>query len=475
MRRLLVVFLLLGCVAALCGDGTCESNETCRTCAEDCSCVSCGSMPPSFSLEIGNPETVDKSEEHYNRYETSFYINCTLREKSNLTFNVINPNGWANLDWPHDIRYGGGGSGNTGNLNFIAFTHVEPQEFSVPVMMEMYESFGIRHVNVTVAEIQNLENRTFVPGRSVECDIKLYGPLCDCDFDEECDDGKECTADFCDNCRCVHPKKECGTPCSSGFCENGVCTPLKSRGASCRCEICKEGLFCHNGRCTRIPECGNGLCDLEECENCPQDCEVEDCAGNRECDTQVGEICNNTDDCRCGSGQRCDPDHPSADAKGCFTPFCGDGLCLGKEDCLSCPKDCGCPPGQECVNGVCRGAVECNTDRHCEDEKPCTEDRCVDGRCVREEIVGCPLENECYPIGTRQVVDGQTAYCAYDESWWTTKGEGANCQMDFECKGSDCNFGKCGPVKLFDIIRVLRFLVVEWGIEPERILGGLFS
>ena len=35
-------------------------------------------------------------------------------------------------------------------------------------------------------------------------------------------------------------------------------------------------------------------------------------------------------------------------------PFCGDGIADLGEDCENCPDDVKCPPGEECIAGVCR-------------------------------------------------------------------------------------------------------------------------
>ena len=39
--------------------------------------------------------------------------------------------------------------------------------------------------------------------------------------------------------------------------------------------------------------------------------------------------------------------------------YCGDGLCLGIEDCSSCTGDCGVCPS--CGDGACNGAEDCGT------------------------------------------------------------------------------------------------------------------
>ncbi|MDI1478600.1 hypothetical protein [Polyangium sp. y55x31] len=105
-------------------------------------------------------------------------------------------------------------------------------------------------------------------------------------------------------------------------CQHAVCTvgdPLLDGCNACVAQVCatQEGAGCcenfWGGNCVALADqlcnagcCGNGECNGETCDSCPNDCGA------------------------------------------CF---CGDGICNGGEDCTSCAEDCG--PCAECPHSVC--------------------------------------------------------------------------------------------------------------------------
>ncbi len=53
-------------------------------------------------------------------------------------------------------------------------------------------------------------------------------------------------------------------------------------------------------------DCGNGVCDENECSSCAIDCRISDCIGNGRCDVEIGENClTSPEDCACSSGYEC--------------------------------------------------------------------------------------------------------------------------------------------------------------------------
>ena len=100
---------------------------------------------------------------------------------------------------------------------------------------------------------------------------------------------------------------------------------------------------------------------------------------------------------------------------------CGNGVVDPGEDCSNCPQDVQCPPGTECIDGICQslcgnGVVDpgencsnCPQDVQC---PPGTE--CVDGMCESlcgngvvdpgENCSNCPQDVQC-PPGTK-CIDG---------------------------------------------------------------------
>ena len=63
-----------------------------------------------------------------------------------------------------------------------------------------------------------------------------------------------------------------------------------------------------------------------------------------------------TTDCSpaCRTGEKC--------VGGKCVTQCGDGLCAGDENCISCPADCGCSAGLVCLGNTCAKPVQCGGD-----------------------------------------------------------------------------------------------------------------
>jgi len=134
---------------------------------------------------------------------------------------------------------------------------------------------------------------------------------------EECEDGLTCEGG---NCTKI---VGCGNgQCDAGECEKCTkdCLPTDCAGDSIcsakmkeNCESTPDDCKCPLGTCdleSLLADefgcvsswCGDGVCDTEtrECALCADDCTAEDCAGNGQCDTLVGETCENApDDCSC--------------------------------------------------------------------------------------------------------------------------------------------------------------------------------
>ena len=145
--------------------------------------------------------------------------------------------------------------------------------------------------------------------------------------------------------------------------------------------------------CCVDPECGDGEClvagEINECNSCPEDCSLDNCCGNGECDGGIEDTTNCCYDCPCDvdSTEPICNDWPSY-CKGCLTneeclgleieginycdletgecivgegEYCGDGVCSNEEDQDICCLDCGCPLNFNCneVFGefVCEGGL----------------------------------------------------------------------------------------------------------------------
>ena len=149
------------------------------------------------------------------------------------------------------------------------------------------------------------------------------GPVCG---DGACEAGEN-------SCNC---SQDCPGPC----CGNGACEAGENCTTCPQDCPCPPGQQCNNGVCEAL--CGNGFCGDpgENCTTCPQDCP---CPPGEQC---VGGVCG------CGNGA-CDGSETCQTCPVDCGPCCPNGACDFGETCTTCPQDCPCPPGEQCVGGVC--------------------------------------------------------------------------------------------------------------------------
>jgi len=114
---------------------------------------------------------------------------------------------------------------------------------------------------------------------------------------------------------------------------------------------------------------------------------------------------------------------------------CDDGaFCNGAETCVD--ADCTdgddpCPEGEECDEDT-DSCIQCATDEDCDDQDLCTDDSCVDGRCVNADA-DCDDGIAC----TDDSCDAATGDCENDE----------NCAIDEACNPVT---GACDPTCTVD-------------------------
>ncbi len=236
-----------------------------------------------------------------------------------------------------------------------------------------------------------------------------------------------------------------GEPCDA----TGLCGP----GLACsenRCTtycdptsvLCESGEECFDlagnfglpagvlGTCE--PACGDGACsDDEGCATCAADC--------GECGLLCGDdYCHDEEGC----------DGCPEDCGECST--CGDGDCVGGEGCESCPEDCGacvcgdeiCTPGENCDTcegdcGMCIcGDGTCDSTENCEScPDDCTTCQCGDELCSPgETCLSCAAD--CGECGTCE-----DTFCDADENCET-------CPAD--CGGCECGDGTCDSAENCD-------------------------
>lgn len=189
------------------------------------------------------------------------------------------------------------------------------------------------------------------------------GTAAQCSGPESCDDGDNCTTDFCTTeGSCAWASK-----CPGNRCCNGEC-------AEC----------CDDVDCDDQVSCTQNVCFAGRCMYVPDDTA---CA--------AGEFCSVTESCRtktpCAAS---DTAESCADSSACTTDSCQNGFCEHE----FCAED-----GLCCENGC---ADDCCDDGQCQDDDrdPCTVGSCQDGKC--QQVPLCAAGEQCCPSP-----DGLTASC----------------------------------------------------------------
>lgn len=219
--------------------------------------------------------------------------------------------------------------------------------------------------------------------------------------DDPYDDGKECTADSCNNGMVVN-ENDPDAPCSNGYCDGvGNCVQCTQ---AIHCASNMENTACQSGVCVP-PGCLNDIQDINDgetdvdcggpCAPCP---DGDGCLMDTDCQSGVcipaalecavptcrDGVMNGSEsavDCGgscggCAAGLKCNVPNDCASgvciAGGCLAPTCSDGVTNGTEsdvdcggsDCRPCGAGEKCTDGSDCASGVCKSnscqASSCN-------------------------------------------------------------------------------------------------------------------
>jgi hypothetical protein len=143
---------------------------------------------------------------------------------------------------------------------------------------------------------------------------------------------------------------------------------------------------------------------------------------------------------------------------------CGDGACVvaDKENCESCPADCGCEATQSCVNLACCtsdcAGKECGDDgcgiscgpcalgETCESGSCVSIEKCGDGKCVAgddENCASCP--SDCGCEATQSCVN--LACCTSDCGGKQCGDNGCDGVCGICLDGTSCEAGTCIKIK----------------------------
>ncbi len=218
-----------------------------------------------------------------------------------------------------------------------------------------------------------------------------------CCLDAECDDGNECTADYCVGAQwgdgvcwlpghCVHatfprPCSDDGDECTADYCVDGVCMHEGCTSAQC----CDDGNDCTWDYCHReysdgsivYSECRYGPLTETPCSDDGDACTADYCV--------VGACVHDG----CTSHECCD------DGNDCTSDYCyrqySDGHIVYSECRYGPLTETPCSDdGDPCTNDICVEG-ECEHPRKCEDGDPCTIDICDPntGECLGQ-VNNCP-------------------------------------------------------------------------------------
>ncbi len=276
------------------------------------------------------------------------------------------------------------------------------------------------------------------------------GPGEACSQNELCKDGLQCVGVGTNSYLCMEPCQN-GQP---GQCKFGGSCVIPAQGGSYFCG-CSNAAPCPAGQRCNFAFGTAGYCVAQDPNAC----------GNGTCDGSLGENCATCPkDCACSGGRQCINNLCQDPPKNC-----GNNACDSGENCQNCPGDCKCPAGQNCDAGVCKAPVQdcgngtCQTDKGencatcaadcgCPNGQACQNNACVasqscgNGTCDNGEHCGsCPADCKC-PSGQ----SCQNNVCAASQdcgngTCQADKGENcATCAADCGCpSGQACQNNVC--------------------------------
>jgi len=280
-------------------------------------------------------------------------------------------------------------------------------------------------------------------------DVETEPGECTTMWDPACDDGNECTTDWCDLATetCVHSGASAegtsctydGNECTSDLCTGGVCVHQPARegefcaddGEFCTTDLCESGVCVHPGGPMDGVGCtdDSDLCTADECDAgvCTHDWISGCCYRDGDC-----LWLDHLWECDVATNVCYDPPHGHF-CDSCTTrEDCGDGGSASDDYCVwwdtisGCATDCAddldCPRGASCINLS---------------ETPCTP---TDTECICVPRVGecrtwrnfgesCSGDGDC---------GGADNYCFGSYCTW-------DCTTDDECpwESTGCVMGTC--------------------------------
>jgi hypothetical protein len=198
---------------------------------------------------------------------------------------------------------------------------------------------------------------------------------------------------------------------------------------------------CRPNRCN--PRTGHCVLDSGFLEGRPCD-DGDPCTTGEAC--AKGICTGGTVTCECRNDGECVPD-----ADPCTDDRCIDWRCVHPVNTAPCDDGDGCTAGDACLDGACVPGIrvcECDGDARCDDGVDCTDDRCVDGTCARALAPDhCLIAGVCVPAGTAEPGNACRA-CdpGLASDAWSDVAPETPCEDGDACTTPDaCREGACVP------------------------------
>lgn len=251
---------------------------------------------------------------------------------------------------------------------------------------------------------------------------------------------------------CVGTQK-CQQP--EGRCQEPICETRASK----RCVQSKLYWFSSCGKQEEIAQdCGIQGCEQGACKGSASTCP------NGTCDPGSEDCLSCPEDCKCQPGERCDNGACQVSST------CGNGVCdTQQEDCSSCAQDCACETGKlcsagtcivqsSCGNGICEAAQKencmscardctCPMGQQCDANSITCEHTCGDGKCEAKHGENCSsCAQDCACTSGQKCVQGTCSTHCGNGLCESSFGENCStCSKDCPCGANQrCNAGGCG-------------------------------
>ncbi|MEM3654615.1 MAG: NosD domain-containing protein, partial [Candidatus Micrarchaeia archaeon] len=424
------------CVSQIfCGNGICESGESCSSCPQDCgSCPSseCRTGEIRCAGNCINPLTDPSNCGGCGKtcYTGQICSNGTCICPFGLSLcnsqcvnTLYNPShcGGCGISCPSGICIDGKCIGSCSEgyvlLNGSCIKQAECSIFTIPCGQSCCPISQKCNTETLTCEFSPCKNGL------IQCDQYCINPLIDPFNCGSCNN--RCPLDsYCSNGQCV--KLSTLITCEEGKINcNGFCTDISSDSFNCggcgiTCNIISEQ--CISGVCVPKTVCGFGqtACGPNCCAP-GQACILNTCTPTfcNENQIQCGSLCidASSDPNNCGRcGFRCNSDQKCTDGK-CVPINCGNGICDENEDNILCPQDCKecvypeelcngrcvnlqtdksncgscnnkCDLDWNCINGTCKGVLN----SRCTSDIDCEFGSCVNGTC---RFINCITDSDC--------------------------------------------------------------------------------